>query len=146
MTNRRAISLVTVTLSILAASLPAHAFPAGIAAVPLQPERFLNVGEKMVKLKPDPSAPKRPKMTQEEVQQAMDADIKARFDSAAGSSNVTLTAQRAKEASWGFVADHFAEIDGDHDGYIRYDDVATFMAARSPLKKKRADKPVQIVE
>ncbi|QND51616.1 hypothetical protein HB779_06665 [Phyllobacterium sp. 628] len=99
-------------------------------------EKFMRVDEKVLNLPRDPSIAPRPKMTEELVQKTMDADLKARFDSAAAHSNNMLTAQQARDANWGFLADHFDEIDRNRDGYVSFDEVAAYMAARSPLRKR----------
>jgi hypothetical protein len=72
--------------------------------------------------------------------------LKARFDAAAGHSNRLLTMQGARDASWGLIADHFSEIDRDHDGYVNFDDISAFMAARSPLKKKSKAATVHVIQ
>ncbi|CAN7165923.1 EF-hand domain-containing protein [Phyllobacterium sp. LjRoot231] len=97
----------------------------------------------------DPPGVVRPKMNQATVQQAVDQQMKSRFESAAGSGKV-LTAQQASEAGWGFISDHFAEIDRDKDGFVSFSDVSRFMAPRSPLSKAPVQpagtKPIQIIE
>lgn len=84
------------------------------------------------------------------VQDAVNQQLKTHFDRAAGPSG-QLTADAAKAAGWGFIADHFQEIDRDNKGYVSYSDVSAFMKARSPLKVpaaavKPGDKAVQIIE
>jgi len=97
----------------------------------------------------DPAGLVRPKMNQATVQQAVDQQLKARFDAAAGSSKV-LTAQQASDGGWGFISDHFAEIDRDKDGFVSFADVSRFMAPRSPLSvapaRPAGTKPIQIIE
>ncbi len=98
---------------------------------------------------PDPAGTVSTPLTRESVQAEMDAELKAKFEEAAKHSNQMLTIQGTKDAGWGFLADHFAEIDKDRDGYLRFEEVSTFMNARSPLKKatgQAGEKPVQIVE
>ncbi|PRD49701.1 EF-hand domain-containing protein [Phyllobacterium myrsinacearum] len=81
------------------------------------------------------------------IQRQLDQELRAKFDAVA-SSNHLLTAQAAGNAGWGFIAEHFAQIDKDRDGYITFDDVQTFLDARSPLPaaRARAAKKVQVVE
>lgn len=84
------------------------------------------------------------------VQDAVNQQLKRHFDRAAGASS-QLTADAARAAGWGFIADHFPEIDRDNKGYVSYSDVSAFMKARSPLKvpaaaAKPGDKAVQIIE
>lgn len=78
----------------------------------------------------------------------LDNELRAKFDAAATNSNHLLTAQAASDASWGFVADHFAEIDRNSDGYASFDEVETFFDARSPIAAVRAKAAakVQVVE
>lgn len=129
---------------IVAALMPsAHAFPGEatrFSLIPPHQERVLRVGDGL-RL---PSHPLEGGV-QPPVQQVLHQRLKARFDAATVHSNHLLTAKGADDASWGFVADHFAEIDRDHDGYVTFSELSAFMDARSPLKadKKQA---VQIVE
>jgi hypothetical protein len=37
----------------------------------------------------------------------------------------------AKDAGWGFISDHFAQIDKQHHGYVTFDEIQAFMDARS---------------
>jgi hypothetical protein len=82
------------------------------------------------------------------IQKQLDNELRAKFDAAATNSNHLLTAQAASDASWGFVADHFAEIDRNSDGYASFDEVETFFDARSPIAAVRAKAAakVQVVE
>ncbi|WP_288194928.1 EF-hand domain-containing protein [uncultured Phyllobacterium sp.] len=81
------------------------------------------------------------------IQRQLDQELRAKFDAAA-KSNHLLTAQAASAAGWGFIAEHFAQIDKDQDGYLTFDDVQTFFDARSPMPaaRTRAAKAVQVVE
>ncbi|MBN9134549.1 hypothetical protein [Phyllobacterium sp.] len=81
------------------------------------------------------------------IQRQLDQELRAKFDAAA-TSNHLLTAQAASDADWGFIAEHFAQIDKDQDGYLTFDDVQTFLDARSPLPaaRARAAKKVQVIE
>ncbi|RCW79759.1 hypothetical protein [Phyllobacterium bourgognense] len=81
------------------------------------------------------------------IQKLLDQELRAKFDAAA-KSNHLLTAQAASDAGLGFVADHFVQIDSNHDGYASFDDVQTFFDGRSPLPAARARvaAKVQVVE
>ncbi|UXN61494.1 hypothetical protein [Phyllobacterium zundukense] len=81
------------------------------------------------------------------IQKQLDQELRAKFDAAAKSRHL-LTAQAAIDAGWGFVADHFAQIDRDHDGYANFDEVQAFFDARSPSPAARARlaAKVQVVE
>jgi hypothetical protein len=79
------------------------------------------------------------------IQATIDTRLRDKFDAAAGKSNHLLTAQQSIDAGWGFLADHFAEIDRNHDGYLNLTEVETFFNARSAIKSMRKQ-PVQVVE
>ncbi|MBZ9600893.1 hypothetical protein [Phyllobacterium chamaecytisi] len=95
---------------------------------------------------PEPGA-KTQKQDARSIQKQLDGELRAKFDAAAKSRHL-LTAQAANDAGWGFAADHFTEIDRDHDGYASFDEVQAFFDGRSPLPaaRARAAAKVQIVE
>jgi hypothetical protein len=99
-----------------------------------------SAGEQLGFPPPDPPGTVRPAITAETIQNELEQRLKAQFEAAAGPSG-RITAQQAKNANWGYVADHFAAIDRDHDGYVKFGDVLDFMQG-SPAKPKS----VQIVE
>ncbi|SFI67317.1 hypothetical protein SAMN04515648_1104 [Phyllobacterium sp. CL33Tsu] len=78
----------------------------------------------------DPSGTARAPLTESGIQHELDQRLMQRFKAAAGSSP-RLTRQQAKDANWGFIADHFAEIDTAGAGYVSFDQIQTFMDARS---------------
>lgn len=82
------------------------------------------------------------------IERQLDKELRTKFDAASAHSNHLLTAQAAKDAGWGFVADHFTEIDSNHDGYASYGEVETFFDGRSPIAAVRAKAAakVQVVE
>ena len=128
-------------ISILAAatfSTSANAFPLLLETPSL--ESFLRVGDSV-----DDIPQSALRLEQPNMQLALDARLKARFAAAAGPSIRFLTAKAANEASWGFLSDHFTEIDTNGDGFVTFDDVKAFMDARSPLKTHKGQ-AVQIVE
>ncbi|WP_271899346.1 hypothetical protein [Candidatus Phyllobacterium onerii] len=88
-----------------------------------------------------PFDPNLPPVTGQSINAEVNAELAARFAEAAGSASGLLTASQAKNASWGYVADHFAAIDRDHDGYVKFGDVLDFMQG-GPAKPKT----VQIVK
>ncbi|OWJ63582.1 hypothetical protein [Inquilinus limosus] len=65
--------------------------------------------------------------------QGMQDELAAQFQRASGARS-SLTAQQAKKAGWGFVADHFGQIDSSGKGYVTLAEISSFMAARSPQK------------
>ncbi len=77
----------------------------------------------------------------------VNAELAARFAEAAGSAAGLLTKQQARNASWGYVADHFAAIDRDHDSYVKLGDVLDFIHGGSVGgQAPAASKNIQIVE
>ena len=78
-----------------------------------------------------------PKPSPATVAQGVQDELAAQFQRAAGSRQ-TLTAQEAKASGWGFVADHFSQIDTSRKGYVTLAEISSFMAARSPQKMMQA--------
>ncbi|WP_457298604.1 hypothetical protein [Phyllobacterium sp. P5_D12] len=74
-----------------------------------------------------PIDPNLPPVTGQSINAEVNAELASRFAEAAGTSAGLLTKEQAKNASWGYVADHFAAIDRDHDGYVKFGDVLDFM-------------------
>jgi hypothetical protein len=109
----------------------------------------VKTGERLGYPPPDPIGTVHPAMTGEAIRKDIDARLKASFETAAAHSNHQLTAQGAKGAGLGFIADHFAKIDKDRNGYATFDEVSAFMSAWSPWKKSTAKAgrgPIQIIE
>ncbi|MEP7453069.1 hypothetical protein [Phyllobacterium sp. SB3] len=79
------------------------------------------------------------------VQKTVDAELRATFDAASGGVN-QLTAKQAIDADWGFIADHFGEIDQDRDGHVSFAEVQDFLDARSPITAVRQRAKLQIVQ
>ncbi|MGH6860125.1 MAG: hypothetical protein ACRECY_07710 [Phyllobacterium sp.] len=94
----------------------------------------------------DPPGFNRMKITPQTVLQIRHEDLKANFDRAAGPGSNLLTAAAARRANWGFISDHFAEIDHDKDGFVTLSEVTAFMDARAPGSKAVPAGAVQIVE
>ena len=78
-----------------------------------------------------------PPRTEQSVTQDAELQTARRFAAAAGSANSPLSLQQAKTAGWGFVSDHFKEIDRSGSGYVGLADVLNFMAARTPQQIMR---------
>ncbi|KGM30568.1 hypothetical protein P409_32270 [Inquilinus limosus MP06] len=74
-----------------------------------------------------------PKPSPATMAQGVQDELAAQFQRASGS-RASLTAQQAKKAGWGFVADHFGQIDTSGKGYVTLAEITSFMAARSPQK------------
>ena len=109
---------------------------------------FSAAGEQLGFPPPDPPGTIRPELNEANVARDVDTQLRQRFEIAAGHSNHLLTASQANAAGWGFIADHFAEIDRDRDGYVNFSDISDFMSARSPVAKNntKGKGGVQIVE
>ncbi|MFM9923093.1 hypothetical protein VLK31_08890 [Variovorax sp. H27-G14] len=76
-----------------------------------------------------------PKQTEHSVQRDVESRTAERFTAATGGdANGTLSQQQAKAAGWGFVSDHFSDIDRAGSGYVRLDDVLRFMSERTPQR------------
>lgn len=86
----------------------------------------------------DPVGTVYPDMTPQFVQSKVDEQIKAQFEQATGPSGYVLSAEQAKTSGWGFVADHFSEIDLDRDGYVALSDITRFLSARTPQNLLRS--------
>jgi hypothetical protein len=90
-----------------------------------------NAAEELGAPPPEPAGTVLRPATNESIREELDERLVADFSAAAGSSPY-LTAQQAKKAGWGFIADHFAEIDKSHAGYVTVNDIQAFMDARAP--------------
>ena len=110
----------------------------------------VSAGETLGRPPADPPGTVAPTMTPDRVQKAMDEQLRAKFEAAAGPSNNILTAAQARDAGWGFVVDRFGRIDRDGNGFVTFAEVQTFFDARSPIKQQRAKaaaaKAVQVVD
>lgn len=80
---------------------------------------------------PEPAGTVLRPVTNDTIREELDKRLVDRFTAAAGSSPY-LTAAQAKEAGWGFVSDHFAEIDKVRRGYVTIKEVRAFLDARGP--------------
>jgi hypothetical protein len=84
-------------------------------------------------------------VTRKRVLDAVDKHIEALFDKAADPSTHLVTAATAENAGSGFLADHFAKIDGDHDGRLRFSEVKKYLDVQSPIARPVAE-GIQIIE
>lgn len=84
-----------------------------------------------------------PPQTEQTVTAAVTKQLRGRFAKAAGGEGRLLSQAQAKAAGWGFVSDNFSSIDRDKDGFIKFDDLQLFAAARSPQKLMQARKMQQ---
>lgn len=66
----------------------------------------------------------------EALQQQALGKLRQRFNEADLDGNGAVTREEARKAGFGFLADHFAEIDTAHAGQVTFDDLRRHMAAR----------------
>lgn len=143
MTIYRSLMFLTLTGS-LAAAMPAAAqMPA--TAKPAVHSSLHQVSDYLGAPPPYPEGYVPPKLDPEGLQAQVDGHLKEMFDKAADPSSQLVTMAAAKAAGWGFVSDHFAEIDANRDGFITYGEYKRFLDARSPVKRQ-AKGEVQVVE
>ncbi|UGY08970.1 hypothetical protein [Phyllobacterium pellucidum] len=93
-----------------------------------------SAGEKLGFPPPDPPGTVRTPMTPQNIQKELDQRLKRQFEAAAGPSG-RLTAQQAKDAGWGFIADHFDEISRGNGDTVGLNEIQSFMDARSPVAR-----------
>ncbi|MGS0896788.1 hypothetical protein ACVBGC_30275 [Burkholderia stagnalis] len=91
---------------------------------------FIRVGEHMFAPPPDPVGTTVPQPTGNQLRSQVQADLKRRFDTLANPSTHMLTAAQARAGGWGYVADHFSEIDQSKTGAIGYPDLVRFFRAK----------------
>ncbi|MEP7453086.1 hypothetical protein [Phyllobacterium sp. SB3] len=148
-------SIFIVLAGAMTVMAPAKAETAATTATSSANALDIKGGELLGRPPSDPPGMVRPKLTPENVQEAVNQEVAATFKAAAGPSNNLLTAKQAKAAGWGFISDNFEQIDKDRDGFVRLDDVASFMEARSPIQQSPSEKsdkvfvphgPIQIIE
>uniref|UniRef100_UPI003BEEBB46 EF-hand domain-containing protein n=1 Tax=Burkholderia arboris TaxID=488730 RepID=UPI003BEEBB46 len=92
--------------------------------------QFLKVGE--ILLRPPPSLPGTsvPEKQGQALHDQVLSNMKQRFDAAADPVTHRLTAAGATRSGWGYVADHFKEIDRSGKGSVTFDDLEQFLRAR----------------
>ena len=84
-------------------------------------------------------------LAREGVRAAADNHVEKLFDHASDPERHLVTRRSAEKAGYGFLADHFAEIDRDRDGNLRLGEVRQFLDARSPVAKPTSG-AIQIIE
>ncbi len=65
-----------------------------------------------------------------ELRKQVEQKLKAVFETAAAAHSGSVTLAQAKAANLGLVVRHFDEIDVNHSGAVRFDDVKTFLKNR----------------
>jgi hypothetical protein len=93
---------------------------------------------------PEPEGAVHPRLDEAFVQKELDRRLIDRFKAAAGTSS-NLTAGQAKAAGWGFISDHFGEIDKNRDGFVTFDDIQAFLDKQSPVNPRIDRKTVKII-
>lgn len=155
MTHNRFLIFLTVgcgfaTINILPAAamnfgMTAPAIHATLDRAKLDKGNLHKVNDYLAAPPPYPEGYVPPKLDQEGLQAQVDGHLKEMFDKAADPSSHLVTMAAAKNTGWGFVSDHFAEIDANQDGFITYGEYKRFLDARSPVKRQpKGD--VQVVE
>ncbi|KVN29493.1 hypothetical protein WJ63_09190 [Burkholderia pyrrocinia] len=79
------------------------------------------------------SAPRAP-LTEKEAGDAIMVNLKKQFDAAANPSTRLLTKDDAVKSGWGWAADHFSEMDTQHKGAIRFEDIARYVRHRAAIR------------
>lgn len=140
------LSTALLTGMIVAGVMPAAAGAINAPVVTNGPSIIVKAGDRVFFPKSDASRPASPKLTEERVSDAVNDQLRAKFDAAAGANHL-LTAEQANNAGWGFIADHFSDIDLGNSGSVSFAEVSRYMTARSPLKGKAANPTeLQIIE
>jgi hypothetical protein len=69
------------------------------------------------------------------LQNSVDQRLRVLFDRATDPSTHLVTAESARKAGVGIIADQFADIDKNRDGKLAFAEVSGFFDARSPVAK-----------
>ncbi len=83
-------------------------------------------------------------VTPESVRKAVDARIQTLFDRAADPATHLVTPASAQAAGAGFLADRFAEMDGNGDGSLSFSEVKGVLDAQSPIAQPRQPASTEI--
>jgi hypothetical protein len=133
---RRALALAMVSFAI-------SAVPAGAAEaerVTMRENPALSVPRPIL-----PPRPTSPPITPEFIKSSLDAHMRQRLEAAADPATGLVSVESAAKYGWGYLIDHFAEIDGDHDGDITAEEGATFFGMSPPVARP-ASAEIQFVE
>lgn len=92
--------------------------------------RLIKVGDMLPKPPPDEPGTSRPELRGQALRNQAIGNLKKRFDAAADPSTHLLSLADAKAAGFGYVADHFKEIDRNGSGYISFADLVLYLKSR----------------
>jgi hypothetical protein len=92
--------------------------------------RLIKVGDMLPKPPPDEPGTTRPELRGQALRNQAIANVKKRFDAAADPSTHLLSLAQAKNAGFGYVADHFQAIDRNGSGYVSFDDLLLYLKSR----------------
>lgn len=92
--------------------------------------RLIKVGDMLPKPPPDDPGTTRPELHGQALRNQAIANLRKRFDAAADPSTHLLSQAQAKTAGFGYVADHFKEIDRNGSGYVSFEDLVLYLKSR----------------
>lgn len=92
---------------------------------------FVEVGEHMYAPPADPPGTATPQPTGRTLQAQVVADLRKRFDAAADPSTHLLSLAQAKGARWGYIVDHFQQIDRSGNGRISFADLLAYLKSKN---------------
>lgn len=95
--------------------------------------RMISVGDRLEDL-PSSAGPNLPRLTEKEAGNSITANLRKRFDAAADPSTHLMTKDAASRTGWGWAVDHFADMDPQGKGAIRFEDVLRYVGRRSVVK------------
>ncbi|CAN7164591.1 hypothetical protein LJR231_000210 [Phyllobacterium sp. LjRoot231] len=132
--------------ALIASGVQTSASNANDAITLTRPERGAQIRLQRAYALPESTARKASvPVTRETVLDTVDKHIEALFDRATDPSTHLVTPASADKAGSGFLIDHFAEIDGDRDGSLRFSEVKKYLNAQSPIARPVAE-GIQIIE
>jgi hypothetical protein len=83
---------------------------------------------------PVESALDNPPLTESAAGDAILVKLQKQFDAAADPSTHLLTKDGALKIGWGWAADHFSEMDTQHKGVIRFEEVSRYVRHRTTIR------------
>ncbi|KVE34079.1 hypothetical protein WS68_10815 [Burkholderia sp. TSV86] len=92
--------------------------------------QIVKVGDRLRMPPPDPVGTAIPQAQGQALRDQVLENMKQRFDVAADPSTHLLSLSGAKRSGWGYIADHFSEIDRSGSGYVSFEDLKRYLKAR----------------